>query len=145
VRVAEVGDDRPQPQRLEEPKMIVAKSRQSRSYLMPAPHERELKVLLSPSLQEGLEGLAVGMTILPPGSSSSFHSHDVECETWIIVSGTGEVRLGDEREAVGPESVIFTPRHVKHQIINTGQEPLRMFWIYTPPGGEKSILDGQFK
>jgi mannose-6-phosphate isomerase-like protein (cupin superfamily) len=125
--------------------MIVAKSRQARSYLMPAPHERELKVLLSPGLQEGLEGLAVGMTILPPGSSSSFHSHDVECETWIIVSGTGEVRLGDEREAVGPESVIFTPRHVKHQIINTGQEPLRMFWIYTPPGGEKSILDGQFK
>ena len=113
--------------------------------MTPAPHERELKVLISPSLQEGVEGLAVGMTILPPGQSSSFHSHDVECETWIIVSGKGEVRVGDEREPVGPESVIFLPRNIKHQIINTGQETLRMFWIYTPPGGEKSVLEGKVK
>lgn len=125
--------------------MIVTKSSQARSYMTPAPHERELKVLISPSLQEGVEGLAVGMTILPPGQSSSFHSHDVECETWIIVSGKGEVRVGDEREPVGPESVIFLPRNIKHQIINTGQETLRMFWIYTPPGGEKSVLEGKVK
>lgn len=125
--------------------MIVATSAEARSYMMPAPHERELKVLISPSLQEDVEGLAVGMTILPPGKASSFHSHDREVETWIVVSGEGEVRVGDERERVGPESVIFLPRNIKHQIINTGQEPLRMFWIYTPPGGERSILEGQFK
>jgi mannose-6-phosphate isomerase-like protein (cupin superfamily) len=125
--------------------MIVAKSSQARSYMAPVPHQRELKVLISPSLQEGVEGLAVGMTILPPGNSSSFHSHDVERETWIIVSGEGEVRVGDEREPVGPESVVFLPRNVKHQVINTGQEPLRMFWIYTPPGGERSVLEGKIR
>ncbi len=125
--------------------MIVAKSNKAKSFMMPEPHKRELKVLLSPSLQVDVEGLSVGMTILPPGKSSSFHSHDVECETWIIVSGEGEVRVGEERELVGPESVVFLPRNIKHQIINTGQEPLRMFWIYTPPGGEKSILAGEIK
>ncbi|MFQ5856138.1 MAG: cupin domain-containing protein [Anaerolineae bacterium] len=125
--------------------MIIARSSEAKSYMMSAPHERELKVLISPSLQEGVEGLAVGMTILPPGKASSFHSHDVECETWIVTSGEGEVRVGDERKRVGPESVIFLPRNIKHQVINTGEEPLRMFWIYTPPGGEKSILEGQFK
>ena len=125
--------------------MIVAKSKNAKSFMMPEPHQRELKVLLSPSLQVEVEGLAVGMTILPPGKSSSFHSHDIECETWIIVSGEGEVRVGEESELVGPESVVFLPRNIKHQIINTGQEPLRMFWIYTPPGGEKSILAGEMK
>ena len=125
--------------------MIVAKSNKAKSFMMPEPHQRELKVLLSPSLQVDVEGLSVGMTILTPGKSSSFHSHDVECETWIIVSGEGEVRVGEERELVGPESVVFLPRNIKHQIINTGQEPLRMFWIYTPPGGEKSILAGEIK
>lgn len=125
--------------------MIVAKSNKAKRFMMPEPHQRELKVLLSPSLQADVEGLSVGMTILPPGKSSSFHSHDVECETWIIVSGEGEVRVGEERELVGPESVVFLPRNIKHQIINTGQEPLRMFWIYTPPGGEKSILAGEIK
>jgi mannose-6-phosphate isomerase-like protein (cupin superfamily) len=104
-----------------------------------------LKVLISPSLQQGVEGLAVGMTILAPGKSSSFHSHEAESETWVVVSGQGEVVVGEEREDVGPESVIFLPRNVKHQVINTGRESLRMFWVYTPPGGEKSVLEGKVR
>jgi mannose-6-phosphate isomerase-like protein (cupin superfamily) len=60
-----------------------------------------------------------------------------------VVSGQGEVRVGDERQPVEPETVIFLQPRSKHQITNTGQVPLRMFWIYTPPGGEKSILDGR--
>ena len=125
--------------------MIHAKSSQAKSYRTPEPHERELKVLISPSLQQGVEGLSVGMTILAPGKSSSFHSHEAECETWLVVSGEGDVVVGDEREPVGPESVVFMPRNVKHQIINTGQETLRMFWVYTPPGAEKSVLEGKIK
>lgn len=125
--------------------MIIARSSQAKSYMTPLPHRRELKVLLSPSLQKEVEGLAVGMTILPPGESSSFHSHDVEFETWIIASGEGEVVVGDEREPVGPETVVFLGKNIKHQIINTGKIPLRMFWIYTPPGGEKSVLEEKMK
>jgi len=123
--------------------MIIARSNEAKGFVTPAPHKRELKVLISPSLQEDVEGLAVGMTILPPGESSSFHSHEAECETWIVVAGHGEVRVGNERQPVGPETVVFLKPNIKHQITNTGQSPLRMFWIYTPPGGEKSILDGK--
>jgi mannose-6-phosphate isomerase-like protein (cupin superfamily) len=122
--------------------MIYADSHQAKSYRTPAPHERELKVLLSPSLQQGVEALAVCMTILDPEKSSSFHSHEGECETWIIVSGEGEVVVEDERRHVGPECVVFLPRNMKHQIINTGHVPLRMFWVYTPPGAEKNVLEG---
>jgi mannose-6-phosphate isomerase-like protein (cupin superfamily) len=125
--------------------MIIAKSSEAKGYFTPPPHKRELKVLISPSLQKDVKDLAVGMTILPPGESSSFHSHEMECETWIIVSGQGEVRVGDERQPVGPETVIFLKPHIKHQIMNTGQVPLRMFWIYTPPGGEKSILEDKMR
>lgn len=125
--------------------MIHTNSSQAKSYRTPEPHERELKVFISPSLQQGVEGLAVGMTILPPGKSSSFHSHETESETWIVVSGKGEVRVGEEREPVGPESVVFLPRSIKHQIINTGQEPLRMFWVYTPPGAEQAVLEGKVR
>lgn len=122
--------------------MILARSSEARSYMTPSPHERELKVLISPSLQKEVKELAIGMTILPPGNSSSFHSHDEEAETWIIVSGNGEVRVGEEVQQVGPESVVFLPPTIRHQIINTGHETLRMFWIYTPPGGEKAVLEG---
>ncbi|MCX5916850.1 MAG: cupin domain-containing protein [Deltaproteobacteria bacterium] len=125
--------------------MIIARPSEAKGYLTPPPHPRELKVLLSPSLQEDVEGLAIGMTILPPGESSSFHSHGREHETWIIVSGEGEVRVGDESQGVEPETVIFLKPQIPHQIKNTGRIPLRMFWIYTPAGGEKSILDGRMK
>jgi hypothetical protein len=27
-------------------------------------------------------------------------------------------------------------------LINTGEEELRMFWIYTPPGAERAVLEG---
>jgi len=123
--------------------MIIARPSDAKGFMTPAPHKRELKVLISPSLQKDVEGLAVGMTILPPGESSSYHSHEAECETWIVVAGHGEVRVEDERQPVEPETVIFLKPYIKHQIMNTGRTPLRMFWIYTPPGGEKSILDGK--
>ncbi len=125
--------------------MIIVKAHQANGYVTPAPHRRELKVLISPSVQADVEGLAVGMTILPPGESSSFHAHEKECETWIIASGKGEVRVGDEIQPVEPETVIFLKPHIPHQITNTGRIPLRMFWVYTPPGGEKSILEGSMK
>ena len=51
--------------------MIIARPSEAKGYLTPPPHPRELKVLLSPSLQEDVEGLAIGMTILAPGESSS--------------------------------------------------------------------------
>ena len=123
--------------------MIIATSSSAYTCRTPEPHVRDLKVIISPSLQDGVTDLSVGMTILPPGNASSFHSHDAESETWIIVAGEGEVRVGDEREPVGPESVVHLPRSVMHQIINTGREELRMFWVYTPPGGEKKVLDGK--
>ncbi len=125
--------------------MILVHSSQVKGFMAPEPHVRELKVLISPTLQEEAQGLSIGMTIVPPGCSSSFHSHETEDETWIIFSGKGEVRVEERTEKVSPESVIFLPRRKRHQIINSSSEPLRMFWIYTPPGPEKSVLEENMK
>ena len=121
--------------------MIILQSNEVEGYLTPEPEQRVLKVLISPNQQEEVQGLSVGMTILEPGKSSSWHSHDVACETWIIVAGHGDVQIGEERRPVGPETVVFIPPKVNHQIDNTGKETLRMFWIYTPPGAEKAVLE----
>lgn len=111
----------------------------------PPPHVRELKVLISPALQQEATNISVGMTILPPGETSSFHSHEAETETWVILSGEGEVVVGEERASVGPETVILNPPGHKHQLVNSGTVPLRVLWIYTPPGPEASVLDGSFR
>ncbi|MBW1681699.1 MAG: cupin domain-containing protein [Deltaproteobacteria bacterium] len=123
--------------------IIAQNSRDAFTVTTPEPHVRDLKVLISPEIQEEVKDLSVGMTILPPGNSSSYHAHDAEAETWIIVSGRGEVVVDDERLSVGPETVVHLPRNSRHQIVNTGRETLRMFWVYTPPGGERVVLDGK--
>lgn len=122
--------------------MIVAKSEDAPSVLTAEPHKRELKVLISPMLQEGVERISVGMTILPPGNSTSNHAHESEIEAWLIVQGTGKAVIDENITDVGPESVIFIRPNTKHQLINTGNDEIRMFWVYSPPGGEKAVLDG---
>ena len=61
--------------------------------------------------------------------------------TAMIVGGIVAV-VGDERSDVGPETAIYLPPNIKHQLINTGDKPLRMFWVYSPPGAERAVLDG---
>jgi len=125
--------------------MILVHSSEVKGFVAPEPHVRELKVLISPRLYEEAQNLSIGMTILPPGRSTSFHSHETEDETWIIVSGKGEVRVEERLEKVSSESVVFVPRRKRHQMINSSSEPLRVFWIYTPPGPEKSVLEENMK
>jgi mannose-6-phosphate isomerase-like protein (cupin superfamily) len=122
--------------------MIVARSENAPSVFTPEPHKRELKVLISPMLQEGVERISVGMTILPPGNSTSNHSHESEIEAWLIIQGTGKAILGEQSITVGPESVIFVTPNTSHQLINTGDKEIRMFWVYSPPGAENSVLNG---
>ena len=122
--------------------MIIANSKEAKSLIAPEPYVRELKVLLSPFLQEGVEGVSVGMTILPPGKATSNHEHEKEVEVWLIITGMGEAIVGDEKAEVGPESAVFIEPKKMHQLVNTGEQELRMFWVYWPPGAEKAVIDG---
>ena len=49
---------------------------------------RLLKVLLSPAMNEGLTEIAVGYSIVPPGSTSDRIGH-VEGELFYVISGEG--------------------------------------------------------
>lgn len=119
--------------------MIIARAHEVTGYLAAAPYERILKVLISPDLQ-GVKHIAVGMTLLPPGQSSSSHTHDKEEETWYILSGRGEVVVDGRREAVTADTVITVVPGQEHQLVNTGDETMKVLWIYTPPGSERAVL-----
>lgn len=81
------------------------------------------------------EHMVAGITVFPQGEASSFHNHPDSEEIDVILSGHGEVVWGDgRRQAFGPHDVMFIPKGVYHQHINTGNEPLVLLWCYTPPG-----------
>lgn len=83
----------------------------------------------------GLKGLGISYSEVPPGKASCpFHNHHVEDELFIILSGHGTYRLGDERLECRAGDVLGAPSggpDTAHQIINTGDEPLTYLAVST--------------
>lgn len=50
-----------------------------------------------------------------------------------IEEGTGEVIINNKRTGLEAGSAIIIPAGSKHNIINTGDKPLKMYTVYSPP------------
>lgn len=73
------------------------------------------------------ERLIHGLGRLEPGEDMGWHSHPEE-EAFFVISGHGVVRWevnGEIHEAeVGPYSTFYKVGGVRHQMVNTGSEPM---------------------
>ena len=105
-----------------------------------SPFNRTLSILISPDTH-GVKNLAIGLVVLPPHSKSDSHSHSENEEFWIIADGKGEIIVDGEKTAVEPGMIVCAPPLSSHQIANTGNYPLRAYFLYAPPGPEKKILE----
>jgi uncharacterized cupin superfamily protein len=81
----------------------------------------------------GLTKLGVNVTAVKPGKAAyPFHSHRANDELFLILAGSGELRLGAQRHAVKKGDVIGCPAGdagTAHQLINTGGSELRYLAI----------------
>ncbi|MGO4839861.1 cupin domain-containing protein, partial [Rhizobiaceae sp. 2RAB30] len=73
-----------------------------------------------------------------PGASVSLHVHTGKAEYWVIVSGSGTVRVGDEQLDVIEGDIVATPPMRPHGLVNTGKVPL-VFINIVQPTGEQPI------
>ncbi len=74
----------------------------------------------------GLVKCGVNVIRIPPGKESFVHHVHLVDEEWMyVLSGKGELRIGDERFAVGPGDFAgFPPRTHAHHLRNAGTEEL---------------------
>lgn len=74
----------------------------------------------------GLVKCGVNVIRVPPGKESFVHHVHLVDEEWMyVISGTGELRIGDERFAIGPGDFAgFPPRTHAHHLRNTGTAEL---------------------
>jgi len=83
----------------------------------------------------GMQKLGCNLTVVPPGKAAfPIHNHLANEEMFYVVSGNGEVRIGDARHAIRAGDVIACPpggRETAHQIVNTGDAELRYLAIST--------------
>jgi cupin domain/tRNA synthetase class I (M) len=76
-----------------------------------------------------------GWTHLKPGERTKKHQHH-EFETYFVAQGRGEMRVNEERIAVGPGDVLFMPPFNDHVLLNTSETEevlfLSVFWEDMP-------------
>ena len=69
---------------------------------------------------------------LPPGTASLYHLHHDSDEIAWVLSGELTFKIGDEVTVGGVGACAFMPRHIAHAWKNTGSEPARALFLYTP-------------
>jgi uncharacterized cupin superfamily protein len=83
----------------------------------------------------GARLLGCSVTVVPPGKRAwPFHCHHVNEELFVILDGTGVVRIGDADHPVRAGIVIACPPggpETAHQLINTGEVDLRYLSVST--------------
>lgn len=83
----------------------------------------------------GAEKLGYNITVLQPGfKACPFHNHHVNEEMFFVLSGQGTLRFGQSKYKIKKDDIIACPpgnTDVAHQIINTGNEPLKLLCVST--------------
>lgn len=63
------------------------------------------------------------------GASLSLQRHGHRAEHWVVVRGTGQVRLGDRQMALSANESVYIPIGVMHRLANESGEPLEIIEI----------------
>ena len=84
------------------------------------------------------ENCQIVMMSIEPGDDIGEETHDAD-QTTIFVAGEGQAVVDGSRSKVTPNHMIVIPKGAKHNIINKGDEALKLFTIYSPPAEEEGV------
>ena len=88
----------------------------------------------------GAGHLDMGELAIAPGVQGPLHMHPAHEEAIYILKGPLSFVLGDETGTVDTGDVILAPAGVKHQIINSSQEPRRIMFIFPTTNVQRVLL-----
>lgn len=91
-------------------------------------HQRILEIIEKPwgsytNLMDE-EYTKVKKIVIKPGESPSYQYHYKRSEIWILVKGSGKVKIEGEESYYQQGDVIFIPKEAKHQMTNIGEDEL---------------------
>jgi transcriptional regulator with XRE-family HTH domain len=119
------SSDRPQPA---ETLAKVVRANQRKLLIYPGSGIRN--ELLSPDLQRTIQLMWI---VMPPGTDTgNFLVHEGE-ECGIVLQGTVEIWVGDERHILNAGDAIYHPSSVPHRSRNIGETDVIMVGAITPP------------
>jgi mannose-6-phosphate isomerase-like protein (cupin superfamily) len=70
---------------------------------------------------------------IPPGGDIGLEGHRVVEQILFCAGGVGEVWIDGESSPFRRGDVVVVPPGTRHNFVNTGAEPLKIYTIYAPP------------
>jgi quercetin dioxygenase-like cupin family protein len=111
-----------------------------KSFKIPKPFKRSIKVVLAPDTQDVVKDISITMGIIAPHSNNDYHTHE-GTELLYIMSGFGKAKIDGKDHEIRPDSLIIAPPNTLHQQINESDETMKMLAIWTPPVTSKEVID----
>ena len=90
----------------------------------------------------GLKELSVWRQVIDAGAATPPHRHDCE-EVVMIESGSGELHIGGSVYPFGADMTLVIPPSRDHQILNTGNVPMKLVGIFSVSPVTVLLPDGQ--
>jgi quercetin dioxygenase-like cupin family protein len=87
---------------------------------------------------------SASLSVLEPGAGAPTHFHHAVDEVIVVLDGTLEMWIGDERHLVGANHTVALPAGVPHGFVAVGPGPARIL-AFLPQSGEAAAttyLDG---
>lgn len=73
---------------------------------------------------------------IPAGFATGLHVHRVQEESFYMLEGECEWRVGDQLVRATPGTYLFIPPGIRHDITNVSAKPARVLMTVSPPGHE---------
>ena len=83
--------------------------------------------------QHEAESLSARLWRLAPGQASTKHRHLTQTELYVVLEGTGRIRIDDETHTLEPLSTVLLEAEVVRQVFNDTDADALWFVVGTPP------------
>jgi len=84
--------------------------------------------------------LQLVLMALKPGEEIGAEVHEDHDQFFRIESGDGVVEIDGKRTPIREDDGIIVPAGARHNVINTGNAPLRLYTIYGPPEHRDGVV-----
>jgi mannose-6-phosphate isomerase-like protein (cupin superfamily) len=121
-------------------KLALVDSKAHMPYVTNIVTETEQNVNFRKVLFTGTRSQLVVMSI-PPGAEVGEETHTYTEQTLFFLSGTGKAILDGKESPVSAGDVVVVTPGTKHNFINTGTVPLKLYTVYAPPNHIDGLIE----
>jgi mannose-6-phosphate isomerase-like protein (cupin superfamily) len=86
------------------------------------------------------ENLQLVLMAIQPGEDIGAEVHEDHDQFFRVVEGQGEVEIDGVRSSISDGFAVIVPAGARHNVINTGDRPLRLYTLYSPPEHRDGVV-----